>query len=803
MRNEQFEVLILNQKNVRTRISALKAGVGIRENQDGIRRFKESTLTEKHFQDSEWEALIKIFSDESLEMLDEVEPKLVELEKQVDSGEPSADIINLLFRLFHSLKGSAASLQLNPIRDLTHCAENLLVLFRSKQKKIASLHIDLLCQTCDCVRIMIEEAFSFGVKSEMSPEIALLAGRLTAEINLAPDVEPSVSSPAVTAVETVKVPVQPAASKPEPAVCADSLEELKVSITPDMVQKFCEEADELFEDAEQALLVFERNPADEEQIAQAFRALHSFKGNAGFFGYHQFEKLSHAVEEILNGIRQKKIKFERLTINPVLSAIDHLKSGINRLREKGEDHIDNIDELLENLKNVNSNDSWEQQNVPRLGELLVQKGIITQDSLEEALSLQEELAKSSGGQSRGDVQVQAEEQGHIQRQAIRVDTEKLDRLVDLVGELIIAQSNVSNCANMLDARQERFTKELDRLNKITRELQRISMTIRMVPIAGLFRRMIRPVRDLARSLGKNIDLSFIGEDTEVDKNVIELLNDPLMHIVRNAADHGIELADQRDACGKPSVGKIVLEARHSGNEVWVIVKDDGKGLDRDKILAKAISMGFVSSEHDLMADEDLYKLIFEPGFSTASHVTEISGRGVGMDVVKKNIEKLKGIVEVNSQPGIGSRFKIRIPLTLAIIDGMVVQIGNERFIVPTQTIFEFFRPPTGALTSITGRGEAVLLRNKLIPFHRLSKLFGIPGALDDPYQAQIMVVEVRDKHVGLMVDSILGQQQTVIKSLGPNFKIMPGISGAAVMSDGKVGLILDPSGIVNVAEGGR
>jgi two-component system chemotaxis sensor kinase CheA len=829
---------------------------------------------EKPFSDSEWETLVGIFSDESLDMLDEVEPKLVALEKQVVSGEPSPADINYLFRLFHSLKGSAASLHLGAIRDVTHCAESLLAIFRSLQKKVTPAHIDLLCETCDCVRDMIKKASLKKACAGLTPEASRLITRLTGELEPGGTGASPQGTPAPVAVVEAKTkshspevakPVEPKPPRglavptdprktvepPKPAKeaspedlpeqtvpgisgeplpdmastksvsspvssgslnsseslksppeeCAGSLEELRISITPDMVAKFCEEAVELFEDAEQALLVFENAPEDDQKVSQAFRALHSFKGNSGFFGYHQLEQLSHAAEEVLDGIREERISFDQATVSLVLSAIDALRESVRRLRADQVEHVDGLPELMERLRGVAHGDLTGLGGVPKLGEILLDRGMISKEALDEALSVQEELADHSPPPGVSDVVPRSGDSEAGQRQAIRVDTEKLDRLVDLVGELIIAQSNVAHCPDLLNLRLERFSKELDRLNKVTRELQQVSMSIRMIPIAGLFRRLIRPVRDLARSLGKEITLGFQGEDTEVDKSLIELLSDPLMHIVRNAADHGIESSADRVAAGKPASGKIILEARHSGSEVWISVHDDGRGLDRRRIFAKAVTMGLLAPENERITDSELFQLIFEPGFSTAQQVTEISGRGVGMDVVKKNIEKLKGVIEISSQPGLGSHFRMRIPLTLAIIDGMVVQIGKERFVVPTQTIVEFFRPPVGALTTVTGTGEAVMLRNSLIAFHRLGAVLGIRDALEDPYQAQVMVVEAHGRKVGLMVDFIIGQQQTVIKSLGPNFHTIPGISGAAVMSDGKVGLILDPSGLVKVAEG--
>ncbi|MBF0500337.1 MAG: chemotaxis protein CheA [Candidatus Riflebacteria bacterium] len=758
--------------------------------------------------DDEWKTLLSIFLTESLEMLDEVEPKLVELEKMSLGGSENNELLNSIFRLYHSLKGGAASLNLDVIRDLTHEAETLLDMFRSKKITITPQHIDLLCQACDFMRKLLDRTAMDFDDGALAEPAKVLRAQFIEEIKKSmpgdkkktPAPPPAAPSPAPQSAAAQ--PAAPTAPAPDHAQLADNIDELKLDLTPEMIRRFTEEAEELFEEAEQSLLIIEKGAASPEVVAQAFRALHSFKGNAGFFNYTAFTHFSHEAETLLGLIRDEKLPSTPAAISALLAAIDVLKRGISRLKSEKVAVLDGDGPVVERLKAAMS----EVDTRPRLGQILVDSGLITEDALQEALEAQEKVVPPVSATKAADASHPPSESGGAagsQRAAIRVDTDKLDRLIELVGELVISVSNVTNCPDLKDLHLDRLEKAVDRLTKITKDLQSIAMSVRMIPIAGLFRKMVRPVRDLAKNIGKKIDLQFIGEDTEVDKNVIELISDPLMHMIRNAVDHGIEPAAKRKEVGKAETGNIVLEARHSGSEVWIIVRDDGRGLDRPKILAKAQEVGLITGSGDDLRDEEVFKYIFEPGFSTAAVVTEVSGRGVGMDVVKKNIEKLKGRVDIRSSVGKGSQFTTRIPLTLAIIDGMVVRVGKERYIIPTQSIIEVFRPTSENISTVTHKGEVVSIRGNFIPLFRIADLFGLLNAENDPTHANVMIVESDGRTLGFLVDEILGQQQTVIKSLGSAFGAMPGVSGAAVMPDGRVGLILDVTGIIKIAMGDK
>jgi two-component system, chemotaxis family, sensor kinase CheA len=379
-----------------------------------------------------------------------------------------------------------------------------------------------------------------------------------------------------------------------------------------------------------------------------------------------------------------------------------------------------------------------------------------------------------------------------------VSTERMDQLIDMVGELVIAQSMVAQDPSVVDARGERLARNVGHAGKIVRELQDLTMGLRMVPLRATFQKMARLVRDLGRKSGKNVQFLTEGDDTEIDRGMVEVLNDPLVHMMRNAVDHGVESPEARQKDGKASTGTVRLRAYHSAGNVVIELTDDGHGLDSEKILSKARQRGLVDASREL-SESEIFGLIFLPGFSTAEKVTDVSGRGVGMDVVKRGIESLRGRVDITSQVGVGSTFTIRLPLTMAIADAMLLRVGGQRFLIPTISIEHSFRPTAGSISTVKGQGEMVMLRNHLVPMFRLYNLFGVAGAITDPLKALLIVIEGQSQRCAIMVDELLGQQQVVIKSLGQALGAVKGVSGGAILGDGRVGLVLDPSGVLQLA----
>jgi two-component system, chemotaxis family, sensor kinase CheA len=378
---------------------------------------------------------------------------------------------------------------------------------------------------------------------------------------------------------------------------------------------------------------------------------------------------------------------------------------------------------------------------------------------------------------------------------VKLDTRKLDSLVDLVGELVIAQSMVVQDPEVQRLSSRHLARTLRQLGRITTELQRTAMSLRMVPIRRTFQKMTRLVRDLAAQQDKQVQLVVEGEETELDRNIVEELSDPLVHMIRNSIDHGIELPAARVSEGKPALGTIRLSASHQRGGIVIAIQDDGKGLDRDRILAKARERGLIKPDATL-TEEETFALIFAPGFSTAEKVTDVSGRGVGMDVVHRNIEKLRGKIEIRSVAGQGTTFTIVLPLTLAIIDGMLVGVGDDRYIIPTLSVRESFRPRPGMVSTVHERGEVVSVRGRLTPLLRLGQHLGTPYRAVDPTDGIIVVVESGDASRGLLVDELLGKQEVVIKNLGETFRKQDLLAGAAILGDGRVGLILDVDTLV-------
>jgi two-component system, chemotaxis family, sensor kinase CheA len=431
-----------------------------------------------------------------------------------------------------------------------------------------------------------------------------------------------------------------------------------------------------------------------------------------------------------------------------------------------------------------------------LGEMLIEKGEITGSQLETALKEQDkkvgEILVQDGATSPDKIDSALRQQTRLRARTVKVDTNKLDNLFDLVGELVIANTLISG--EVRSTNNNGSSKNLSQLNKITKDIQDQVMSMRMVSLKQTFQKMSRLARDVSLQAGKKVKLQISGEDTELDKNVIEEIADPLVHVLRNSIDHGIEPENERIAKGKPKEGTVRLSAFHRGGNIVIEIEDDGKGLQKDKILKKAIEKGLINDQSEL-SDSQIYQLIFLPGFSTAEKITNISGRGVGMDVVLKNIEKLRGKVEVTSNEGKGTLFTIKLPLTLAIIDGIVVKVGNTTYIIPTTSIEESIRPRQEEINTIKNQGEVINMRGNLFPLVRLHKLYNINTTKTNPWDAIVIIVESEEGRFSILVDELLGQQQVVIKNLGERFKNVMGISGGAILGNGKVGLILDVGGI--------
>jgi len=424
--------------------------------------------------------------------------------------------------------------------------------------------------------------------------------------------------------------------------------------------------------------------------------------------------------------------------------------------------------------------------VARIRKMIGQTG----DSQADLAQLASVVAEPARAPATTNTATAATQDAAVGPRSVKVDTSKLDYLVEMVGELVIAQSLIQHDPDMAAVRSPRLSRNLGQLTHITADVQRVAMAMRMIPVGQLFGRMARLVRDLARKSGKQANLELTGEDTELDRNMVEELADPLMHMIRNAVDHGAEPPEARIACGKSPIARLDLKAYHKGGFINIEISDDGRGLVREKILAKAQQRGLVSGgEH--LSDQEVFSFIFEPGFSTAEQVTDVSGRGVGMDVVRKQVVKLRGRIDISSRPGQGTTFIIKLPLTMAIIEGLIVGVGVHRYIVPIFVVKEMFRPTPDSLSTLPDGGEMVLVRGSLLPILRLHRRFGVIPTSGELTEGVLIVVEGARKNFCVHVDELIGKQEVVIKSLGETFKNVTGVAGGSILGDGRVGLILD------------
>jgi chemotaxis protein histidine kinase CheA len=469
------------------------------------------------------------------------------------------------------------------------------------------------------------------------------------------------------------------------------------------------------------------------------------------------------------------------------------------------------EELAEALRRQQNEDKGR-----RVGEILVSMGRLEHEHVDKALKVQDGLKETKLGEILLKQKIGAPEkvaaalreqklsEGAAAATAtgshmVKVETHKLDGLIDLVGELVITQSLVTSNESVKQLKEQKFNKDLAQVSRITSELQRNAMSLRMVQINNTFRRMNRLVRDLAHKFEKDVEFVSVGEDTEIDRGMVEAIYDPLVHMIRNALDHGLESPKERAAMGKSPKGLVTLKAYHQGGNVVIELSDNGRGLDVDKVISKAEEKGLIQPGENLSLQQ-IHNLVFQPGFSTVDKITEISGRGVGMDVVRKSIEQLRGKVDFTSEPGEGSNFTIRLPLTLAIIDGMVVRVGDNRYILPTISINESFRPKPEEYFTVKNQGEMIKVRDNLLPLMRLDRIVNAEGAVRDPSEALVVVVENEGQRRCLLVDEVLGKQEVVIKSLGERLKYVRALAGGTILGDGRVGLILDINGLFDVGE---
>jgi two-component system chemotaxis sensor kinase CheA len=614
------------------------------------------------------------------------------------------------------------------------------------------------------------------------------------------------AAPPFSAMAPITTAAAVSAAAEDSATPDDVLLTLHLEDNQELLGEFYGEAVDHLQQIEAALLALDQQPNEPEALNSIFRSFHTIKGNAGFLGLVPMHTLAHEVESLLDLARNHKLKLNAAIITEILRSRDALQALTQQVAvalEKGHlpSQIIPVGHLIRAVKKLAANPNGPSTSQPPFTAVrqpeAVRAVVEPQPSLGElkAALLSAPLPVVDAAQRPGSGPAPKVAAGAT----VRVNTEKLDSLMDVVGELVIVQSQLLETARQHGENTgSPLQRNVAQLARITKELQHTAMSLRMIPIKQSFQKMERLARDLARDFGKKVLFTTSGEDTELDRTVVEEIGDPLVHMVRNALDHGLETTAERLAAGKSEAGTLLLKAYHQGSNIVIELQDDGRGIDPDRIHRKAVEKGLVPATAILNREETL-ALIFAPGFSTAEKVTAVSGRGVGMDVVKRNIEKLRGKIEITSKIGHGSTFKIKLPLTMAIIDGLVVRVGEDRFILPSTSVQRALKPARENISTVHGQGEVLDLRGHLVPIHRLHRRFGIPHQAENPWDGIVVIVEHGGKVSALLVDEMLSKQEVVIKNLGAFMQSIPGVSGGAILGDGSIALILDPATLLQAA----
>lgn len=565
---------------------------------------------------------------------------------------------------------------------------------------------------------------------------------------------------------------------------------------PELVQGFLEESQENIQMIENGLIEWESSPDDLSLVDEIFRPFHTVKGVAGFLNLADINSFAHIYEDLLDDARKGGIRYNDTIAEIVFEGVDALRTMVRALSEskKQKKYVDHGVDLEFYARQIMRARQGEEVSLDEfeedIDEDVIEESTPTAKESESKPEKTSKIDKPATPKKPQDKSVAASTAYMKMDSSVKVNVSKMDSLIDLVGELVVTQNMVVQNPEIKNSSDKRLQQDIGQLKRITSSLQDLSMSLRMVPIKDIFQKMHRIVRDLARKSGKNIALEMHGESTEIDRNMVDELYEPLVHMIRNNCDHGIESPAERKAAGKPETGTIMLNAYYKGGMVVIEVSDDGSGIDVEKIKKRAIDRGLCAKD-DNLSDSQILNFIFSSGFSTIEKVTDVSGRGVGMDVVKKAIDRLRGNIEIKTKPGRGTTFSLRLPLTLAIIDGVIVQIGSEKYIIPTITIKESLIPDMATYNKIAGKGETVLIRDRILPLIRVGNMFGIEDATKDMSDGLLIIVESDGREAALMVDQLIDKQEIVIKSLGDSLNKINGLAGGAIMSDGNVGLIID------------
>lgn len=714
-----------------------------------------------------------VFFEESYELLDNIEHILL----GADINSFSDEILNTIFRCAHSIKGSSATFGFQNIAHFTHIIENYLDLVRKKERSLTKESVDLILKSVDCLKSMIG-----ALQSNTTIEEAVHESLVTEFQNLIESQDAPILSPKAEDVPADAPPKEEMAVKPESAVETPELYHWKIHFRPNI---------DIFKSGYDITKIL-KNLAEWGEVNPSLNAIQfpeskDFDPKECYLSWDLDLRTSKTEEFI------RKEVFEWVEVDSILEFTalalpEHTSPGETESDDKA---------ALPVAQPVQKDESPVQESPPI--KVLSSNEEKPAAQMTPAAKLEPNLTPSKTAEQVVQVQAAATQTNKKEAVSIRVPTEKVDSLINIVGELIITQSILAEtCDNLDDGRFGKLKEGLNKLEQHCRELQENVMRIRMLPISNIFNRYQRLVRDMATALGKNIELKISGENTELDKTVLEKISDPLVHLIRNALDHGIEMPEKRMKLGKSPAGQLFLNASHQGGHIVIQIGDDGAGLNTNRIKEKGIERGLYN-QADNWTDEQINQLIFSPGFSTAEKITDMSGRGVGMDVVKQNIEALSGHVDVQTTPGQGSVFTIILPLTLAILEGQLVRVRSQAYIFPLMGMKETIEIDPTMVKQLNHGVTVYHLRSDYVPMIDLASLFNLK-AVEHDLETFLLIVEVDKKPFGVVINELLQQQQIVIKSLENNYRKVSGVAGATILGDGSVALILDPAEIVRMNE---
>lgn len=746
---------------------------------------------------NEMDEIINDFVVEAEELLEQLDQDLVELENNPEDLE----LLNNVFRCAHTIKGTSSFLNFTIMAELTHHAEDVLNKLRRGEIKLNPSIMDVVLEAFDTIKQILNDIKQYH--KEQDKDIKGIVNRLSQILE---------TGSVIDAEEHPEIDEKETAEELDDDETPAEVEEDLIEIIND----FLTEAFELISQIEENVVELEKVKEDKELLNQIFRAAHTVKGTSGFLGYYKTMELTHAVEDVLNKLRHGEIEpTEQITDN-ILAAIDSIRKLLTDIKTLYKERKRDIDPLVANLralvegkelpeeKKEEPKAAKKQESNTKKETAAVKTAAAKPKETKTAEVKPKETKQTPVKKSTDDSAAKTSRSIPKEQQTIRVDVDKLDILMNLVGELVLSKNRLNQLAKDFENEYEgtdmidHLTETSNSIQLISEELQLTVMKTRMVPIGKVFNKFPRMVRDLSRAKDKKINLIIEGADTELDKSLVEKISDPLVHLIRNGADHGIESPAEREENGKDPTGTINLRAYRQGNHIVIEVQDDGKGMDKDAIVRKALEKNLVTeSELKNMSDRDVYDMVFLPGFSTAKVVSDISGRGVGMDVVKTNIEKLNGIIEIDSEVNKGTVISIKIPITLAIMESLLAKVSNEIYAISIVSVIETLKINVKDIYSVEG-SEMYRWRDSVLSLIRLQEIYDLPKK-DEKNEVYVIIVGLAEKRVGLIVDYLIRKEEIVIKSMGDLLANIEGIGGATILGDGSVCLIVDVADLFKMA----